>query len=90
MPSAAPTIEQLLDVGDRRSIAGVGRVVTRVLRNRALLPELVAALRSHRSLAPLRAADALEKISRRHPDCLAPYRRRPINAAIKTADPVVR
>jgi HEAT repeat protein len=84
------TVEQLLDGGDRRSIGGVRRLVARVRRNPALLPDVVAALSSPRPLVAMRAADALEKISHYAADRLEPYRRRLLRVTIQSADPIVR
>lgn len=69
-------IEQALTGGDRRSIGGVSLVVARALRDQSLVSHLVRALRSKSPLVPMRAADALEKLSRR---------RR--NASLLIADP---
>lgn len=80
----------MLDGGDRRSIGRVGSLVARVRRQPALLPDVVAALRSLRPLVAMRAADALEKISRRRPDQVASYRRQLLRATVGTTDPVVR
>ena len=87
---SAPSVEDMLDGGDRRSLGQVSRLVARVRRNPALLPQIIAALRSPRPLVAMRAADAVEKISRRRADSLVPYRRRLINATVRTHDPVAR
>ena len=83
-------IEQLLDGGDRRSIGQVRRVVRRAERDASIVGEVVAALRSRRPLVCMRAADALEKISRRDASVLRTYRRKLLHAVAHTADPVVR
>ena len=85
-----PGIEDLLDGGDRRSVGEVGRVVRRATRDATVVAALVAALRSKRPLVRLRAADALEKISRRDAKPLGLYRRQLTHAVAHTADPVVR
>lgn len=85
-----PALELLLDGGDRRSIGQVSRVVRRASRDVSVVAELVAALRSRRPLVCLRAADALEKISRRGADVIAPYRRQLVQAVVRTSDRVVR
>lgn len=90
MKPPAPTVEQLLDGGDRRSLGRVARVVTRVKRNPMLLPDIVAALRSPRPVIAMRAADALEKISRRTGESLAPFRRMLVSTIERTTDPAVR
>jgi len=85
-----PAIEDILDGGDRRSVGQVARVVRRATRHATVVPALVAALRSKPPLVRLRAADALEKISRRDAKPLASYRRQLTHAVTHTSDPVVR
>lgn len=53
----------------------------------SVVADLVAALRSRRPLVCLRAADALEKISRGGTDVIAPYRRQLMHAVVRTKDP---
>ena len=72
------------------SVGQVSRVVRRATRDAAVVPALVAALRSKRPLVRLRAADALEKISRRDAKAVGVYRRQLIHAVARTSDPVVR
>lgn len=67
--------------GDRRSIGAVHSVVAQTLRDPSLVQDLVAALRSPDPVVPMRAADALEKISRHHSDWLIKYRARLLQAA---------
>ncbi|HXT14274.1 MAG TPA: hypothetical protein VN706_01505 [Gemmatimonadaceae bacterium] len=88
--SSAASVERALDGGDRRSVGQVAQLVRRVRRNPAMLGDVVAALASPRPLVAMRAADALEKISRDDPNCLAPFRRRLIDVCVRTGDPVVR
>lgn len=83
-------VEEMLDGGDRRSIGQVRAVVAQLRRRPGLLPNVIAAVRSSRPLVAMRAADALEKVSRQRADQLAPYRRHLLHAAIATTDPVVR
>jgi hypothetical protein len=59
-----------LSGGDRRSIGRAPEVVRDVLRNPRLLAELLAGLAHGDAVVRLRAADALEKISRRRPEWL--------------------
>jgi hypothetical protein len=72
------------------SVGQVSRVVRRATRDATVVPALVAALRSKRPLVRLRAADALEKISRRDAKAVGVYRRQLIHAVARTSDPVVR
>ncbi len=85
-----PAIEDILDGGDRRSVGQVGRVVRRATRDATVVAALVAALRAKRPLVRLRAADALEKISRRDAEPLGLYRVQLTHALARTSDPVVR
>ena len=87
---AQTAIEQLLDGGDRRSIGQVSRVVRRAAQDASIVEGLVAARRSPRPLVCLRAADALEKISRRNATRLGTYRRKLLHWVAHTPDPVVR
>jgi HEAT repeat protein len=60
--------------GDRRSIGRVHEVVAAVEADPALFDCLVQALLDGNPLIRMRSADALEKITRRHPEYLRPYR----------------
>ena len=72
MPTSG--ILPLLTGGDRRSIGQSPVAVKRVLRNPRLLPALLKCLASPDPLVRMRAADALEKLDRRRPGILTPYR----------------
>ena len=65
----------LLTGGDRRSIGRADQVVAAVLQSPGLFPQLMAGLWSDNSLVRMRAADAVEKISRGKPALLRRYKK---------------
>jgi len=65
----------LLVGGDRRSIGQADRVAKMVSDDIALFAELIAGLWSEDALVRMRAADATEKITRKHRELLQPYRK---------------
>jgi HEAT repeat protein len=65
----------LLAGGDRRSIGRANQVAAAVLQSPRLFSELIQGLWSTDSLVRMRAADAVEKISRQKPDLLRRYKR---------------
>lgn len=76
--------EALLDRlagGDRRSIGRSEEVAREVARAPDLLPHLVQGLEDADELVRMRAADALEKVTREHPEWLHPFKRRLLRLA---------
>ena len=67
-------ILQLLAGGDRRTIGCVDEVVARVSNDREFFAKLIAELWSDNPLIRMRAADAIEKITRRYPELLQRYK----------------
>jgi hypothetical protein len=67
--------------GDRRSIGRVPEVVAKVLANPGLFSSLFRALNDPDPLVRMRASDAVEKITARTPEILAPYRKELIRIA---------
>lgn len=67
-------VETLLRGSDPRSLAGVTRVIDEVLHERAELREVVDALEHDDAIVRMRAADALEKLTREDPELLEPFR----------------
>jgi hypothetical protein len=65
----------LLEGGDRRSIGRSDQVAAIVSKNQALLPELIKGWWSENRLVRMRAADATEKVARKIPDLLWPYKK---------------
>ncbi len=61
--------------GDLRSIGGSGDAVRAVLKNPALFSDLMAGLLDSDRLVRMRAADAVEKATRTHPEWLQPWKR---------------
>jgi hypothetical protein len=71
-PSKA--ILALMSGGDRRSIGRADEVAAIVSRNLNLFPEVMTGLWSNNRLVCMRAADAAEKVSRKNPELLRPYK----------------
>jgi len=65
----------LLGGGDRRSIGCSDAVAAAVSKNHRLFPTLMEGWWSEDSLVRMRAADATEKVTRKHPDLLCPYKK---------------
>jgi hypothetical protein len=65
----------LLKGGDRRSIDRADEVAATVSKNHALFPQLMQGWWSEDPLVRMRAADASEKITRKDPDLLRPYKK---------------
>jgi len=68
-------ILSLLQGADRRTIGRSNEVVSMVSSSPELFAELVAGLRSEDPLLRMRAADAAEKVTRRLPGLLQPYKK---------------
>ena len=69
-----PLLRQLLG-GDRRSIGAIPLLVKRVLANPTLFPPLVRGMAAPDPLIRMRCADAVEKVTRVHPEYLTPHKR---------------
>jgi hypothetical protein len=65
----------LLEGKDRRTTGRSDRVAASVAKDPELFPELIAGLWSADPLVRMRAADATEKVTRRNPEFLRPYKR---------------
>ncbi len=63
-----------LSGGDRRSIGQVDEVIADVEEDQSLFDELVLGMLHGDPLIAMRAADAVEKLTREHPDWLRPYK----------------
>jgi HEAT repeat protein len=85
-----PSLLEELAGGDRRSIGRVPLVVRRARRNPALASELVRGLRHDDPLVRMRAADALEKISRDQPAILVPFKTVLLSVAAESAEQEVQ
>jgi vesicle coat complex subunit len=64
----------MLAGGDRRSIGRANLAVSMILSQPHRFPELFACLRDSDALVRMRAADALEKMSRQRPDMFEDYK----------------
>lgn len=85
-----PIEAKLLDPPDRRSIGRVVEVVAEVLANGSLFPDLLAAMTDAEPVVQMRAADAVEKITRTRPDLLEPHAEALLTTAASTAQKEVR
>jgi hypothetical protein len=65
----------LLEGGDRRTIGRANQVAAAVLDDPSLFPKLIAGLWSTDPLVRMRAADAAEKVTRKHRELLGPYKK---------------
>src|ERR1043166_8579645 len=81
----AKTLLALLAGGDRRSIGRANQVVVAVLHSPETFPQLIRELWSTDSLVRMRAADAVEKISRQKPELLRPYKKELLGLMRETA-----
>jgi len=69
-----PKILQKLGGGDLRSIGRANEVVQDILQDPALFSEVFVGLRDNDPVIRTRAADALEKVSAKHPEYLQPFK----------------
>jgi hypothetical protein len=65
----------LLEGGDRRTIGRSDQVAALVSDHPELFPKLIAGLWSAQPLVRMRAADAAEKVTRKHRELLQPYKK---------------
>jgi len=79
-----------LQGGDRRSIGRSGEVVADVLKDGALFEILITALRADDTVLRMRGADAVEKVSLRHPEYLQPHKDFLIGLAATSQEKEVR
>jgi len=68
-------IEKLLSVGDLRMAGNSEKVVAQVLSNPELFEDVINAVLIDSPPVRMRATDAIEKITRIHPDWLKPYKK---------------
>ena len=68
-------VEKLLSVGDLRSAGSSEKVVNMVLSQPVLFVGVVDAIFSNNAATRMRASDAVEKITRVHPELLKPYKK---------------
>jgi len=80
----------LLEGGDRRSIGRSDQVAAIVSSDLGRFPDLLAGLWSADPLVRMRAADATEKITRRHRELLHPYKKELLGLMTETQQPELR
>ena len=83
-------ILQKLRGGDLRSIGRAEEVVKDILRCPSFFGEVFGGMLNDDPLIRMRSADALEKVSSKHPEYLKPYKTRLINEASKIKQQEVR
>jgi hypothetical protein len=83
-------MQALLSGGDRRSIGRAAEVVAAVRASPRRLTSLVAALGGVDPIVALRAADAIEKLSRTDSARLRRYRATILHEAVRTKEPATR
>src|SRR5277367_1974429 len=79
-----------LQGGDLRSIGRSGDAVTAVSKNPALFPDLIAGMLDSDRLVRMRAADAVEKATRSHPEWLQRWKRTLLDTASGLEDKELR
>ena len=80
----------LLKGGDRRTIGRSHQVAEIVCNEPKLFPKLIAGLWSEDTLVRMRAADASEKVTRRNPELLRPYKKELLGLMAETKQQEVR
>lgn len=70
----AQSIVAMLSGGDRRSLGRANEAAALATKRRAVFAQLMKAIWHEDPIVRMRAADAAEKVSREHPDWLAPYK----------------
>jgi HEAT repeat protein len=83
-------ILEKLTGGDRRSIGRVPQVVRQVFEDPGLVAELLSGLGHDDPVVRIRAADALEKVSRQYPEWLHPLRRQLLRLAATSNEQEIR
>jgi hypothetical protein len=81
---------RLLQGGDRRSIGAVPRVIDRVNADPSLFSLLLEGMADPDPLVSMRCADAVEKLTLRHAEWLAPYKNRLLTLASIAERPELR
>jgi len=76
--------------GDLRSIGNVDEVISDILKKESLFAEFFEGMLNENALIRMRAADAIEKISRTNPEYLQPFKIRLINDVSKVEQQEVR
>ncbi len=80
----------LLEGGDRRSVGNVNAVIAAVEHDPSFFDVLFHGLLSDDPLIRMRAADAIEKITRKHRDWLQPYKEQLLTQVARSEQQEVR
>lgn len=80
----------MLESGDRRTIGRSEQIAALVSKNSALFPQLIAGLWSDNELIRMRAADAVEKVTRTVPGLLQPYKKELLGLMVETSQQELR
>jgi hypothetical protein len=80
----------LLEGGDRRMIGRAGVVAAMVSRHAERFPKLIAGLWSTDPLVRMRAADTTEKVTRKNPALLQPYKKELLKLMIEAQEQELR
>jgi len=83
-------IREELAGGDRRSIGQADKAAAQVLEDATLFGSVFEGLLSDDPVVRMRCADVIEKVTRLHPEFLAPYKRRLIRDIAKIDQQEVR
>jgi hypothetical protein len=83
-------ILHLLQGGDRRTIGRSDKVAAMVAKDPALFPSLIAGLWSEDPFLCMRAADAVEKVARKNPELLHPYKKELLGVMAEATQPELR
>lgn len=83
-------ILRMLESGDRRTIGRSEQIAALVSKNSALFPQLIAGLWSDNELIRMRAADAVEKVTRTVPGLLQPYKKELLGLMVETSQQELR
>jgi hypothetical protein len=90
MPPPPSLILALLKGGDRKTIGRSDQVAAMVSKAPKLFPELMAGLWSEDSVIRMRAADAVEKITRKDPELLRPHKKELLGLMLETTQQELR
>lgn len=83
-------ILQILEAGDRRTIGRSNEVVTIVLKDPELFPQLIDGLWSDNPLVRMRAADAAEKVTRNNHELLQPHKKELLGLMVEASQQELR
>ena len=91
-PSSMPrkNILSLLKGGDRRTIGQTDRVAAAVAKDPKLFPQLIAGLWFENLVIRMRAADAAEKVTRKYPVLLQPFKKELLGLMAETTQQEMR